>query len=359
MTPFAAETRETRSITRPRLPACLSIAFLACGSPAFADVPTIREQDGIVARLETTPTDAVFSWRFVRRPPALVDRIEATVNGRPAGTPTHYEPFASSGATASVTFLVDTGGLERVREIEAAEESILDTIKSLPSDVRVKVASYNTDYHAIELTAAIADFRTVAAPRDVASNLSLGLSDALVDAGKVVAARRAIYVYTDGFDAELKGLAALKTLAEKGEMSVNFVIRPSMRLVDLATIDEFARATGGRTFTRASDVQVDVASFLMSGASVRFSLDTARRLFWQPRAVAMTTLFYGDRKLTLSQNFEQPVAGPDETIRYLLDHELRMVEIAGLTFLALIGLLPLWILRRRRKSARLASRALL
>ena len=299
----------------------------------------------------TTPTDAVFSWRFIRRPPAVVDRVEAAVNGRPAGTPTRYEPFAESGAIVSVIFLVDTGGLERVREIEAAETSILGTIEDLPRDVSIKVATYDTDHHAIERPATIADFLAVASPRDVASNLFLGLEGALANMRKTAAARRAIYVYTDGFDPDLKSLATLKAQAEKSETSVSFVIQPSMRLVDLAAIDEFARATGGRTFKRASDVQVDVASFLMSGASVRFSLDAARRLFWQPQAIATATLWYGDRQLSLSQTFDQPVAGFDQTLHYLMEHDIRAIALGGAIVFVLIGVLSWRTLRRSRKSA--------
>jgi uncharacterized protein len=184
---------------------------IASGSVLPAKAATVLAQDGILARLETGGAEALFSWRFVRRPPALVSQVEMTVNGRPMGTLAAIEPFPSQGEAALLSFLIDTGGSGRAKSIEAAGQAVFDVLSSLPGYIHGQIALYDSDYRGNgpgTFTSA-AQLQAMLGGKDAASYLSQALHLVIGAENAVPATRRAIYVYTDGFNAGINDLRDL------------------------------------------------------------------------------------------------------------------------------------------------------
>ena len=272
----------------------------------------------------------------------------------PAGIPTGYQPYPAAGEVTLLVFLIDTGGLERSNDIDVAERAILVTIKALSRGTQTDVAAYNSDFHAIDLPSASNDFRSAVGPRDSTSNLSRGLNDAIAAAASTPATRRAVYVYTDGFNAEPRTLPDARALAISSGTTVSFVLQPSIRLADVAALSAFARQTGGKVLTRMSDVPTDI-SFVTSGASVRFPVDAARRLIWEPNATMDVVLEYGDRRLVLSGPVDVPIAGFAETIRTMGPRDRIPLTLFGFMMAAFAGIV--WWRHRGRRKAGVASKA--
>ena len=292
--------------------------FLAA-MPASAQTTTLREQDGILAELHPSASEALVSWRFLRRPPALVSSVDASLNDRPAGTPAGYEPFPAEGETALVSFLIDVGDLGRTAAIGEAENAVLGLTGELPPRTVGSVAYYDTEYHAFEppVAAAPGQLRDVAVPTDRNSDLSGALIPAIEAAAGIVATRRAVLVYTDGHNAGTVSLRDVQALALAKQVSLNFVITPSMRLADLAALEHLSEATNGKMLIGEASVQGEILPFLMSGARVRFPLAAARRYFWEPRGILRVAMHYGDRRLDLSTDVDVPLAGPMETMFFV------------------------------------------
>lgn len=315
--PFAASfllRRMSSAVSRLLLLAGLLLA----AAPVSAQPPSTYEQDGILAELQAKASEAVFGWRFLRRPPALVSGVDATFNGRPVGTPNGYEPFPAEGQSALVSFLVDVGNLGRAAAIGEAEDAVLALTRDLPPHVLNRIGYYDTDYHAFEphSAAAAEELRDAAAPSDKNSDLSGALVPAIEAAAATPATRRAVFVYTDGHNAGTVPLRDIETLARTNQVSLSFVIVPSMRLADLAALAHLAEATNGKMLTDEQAVRDDVLVFLLSGARVRFPLGPARRYFWEPRAILRVALHFGDRRLELSTDVDVPWAGPMETLSF-------------------------------------------
>ena len=330
----------------------IALILLLTLQPAFASNVRLREQDGIVAQLDLEGPQAVVGWRFAHRPPGLVGKVEARVNGRPVGTPSGLEAFPGPGDSLLVTFLIDDGGLERALAIDEANRSVLDTIKAMPRFVQSRVGSYDTAFRRIDLrgqgSAAIA-LRAAAGPKDAPSDLALALRGAILAAAVEPATRRAIYVYTDGYSAGSKALDDIAAQAQSAGVSVSFVLTPSLRLADLALLERFATATGGRLLTRPGFVRDDILVFQASGARVRFPLADAHHFLWERTATLDVSLAYGDATLALSSDVETSLAGPGETVLYLWQNEPRAV-VAAAAALVIVGIgLAIGLRRGRRR----------
>ena len=205
--------------------------------------------------------------------------------------------------------------------IGEAEDAVLALTRDLPPQVQSRVAYYDTEYHAVEPSAGAAagPWRDLAAPTDKNSDLSGALVPAIEAAAAVPATRRALFVYTDGHNAGTVSLRDTETLARAKQVSLNFVITPSMRLADLAALKQLAETTNGNMLSDGAGMRGTILTYLMSGARVRFPLGTVRRYVWEPRGILRVALHYGGRRLELSSDVDVPAAGPMETMGLVWD----------------------------------------
>lgn len=333
-----------------------AVAWLGLGQAA-ARVADVQEQDGILAALSLDASTATLSWRFVRPPPAPVTSVEANVNRRPTGTPTRYEAYPAANDVLVVEFLVDTGDAGRGPAIADAATAVAASIAALPPEARSVVGAFDAGYRLLDpaLAAQPDTLAPVLTPRQDGGNLTGALLSAVQAAAAIPASRRAVFVYTDGYNSGTTPWSQVEEAARADLVSLTFVVSPSLRLADLANIGRIAAATGGRMLPRADLVDRDIRMFLMSGARVDFPLNAMRRYVWEPDARLEAALRYGDKTIWLGGTVDLPLAGPVDTATYLWRRKSENILSVGVAMLLGVVMIMAVRLRRSRRRARISS----
>ena len=330
-----------------------AMVWLGLGQAA-ARVVDAKEQDGILATLSLDASTATLSWRFATPPPAPVTSVEASVDRRPAGTPTGYEAYPAARDVLVVEFLVDTGDAERGPAIADAASAVASSIAALPPEARSVVGAFDAGYRLLDpvLAAQPETLAPALTPRQDGGNLTGALLSAIQAAAAIPASRRAVFVYTDGYNTGTTPWSQVEAAARADLVSLTFVISPSLRLADLAGIGRIAAATGGRMLSRADLVDRDIRLFLMSGARVGFPLEGMRRYVWEPDARLEAGLHYGDKTLWLGGPVDVPLAGPLDTAAYLWRRKSENILWLGVAvLLGVVAVLALRLRRSRRRAS--------
>ncbi len=314
-----------------------------------------KEQDGIAAELSVNSDAALVRWRFLRQPEAPLDEVSASFNGRPLGVPS-VQAYPAAGEITAAIALLDVTGLSRQDEIDRFKAAMLLLAAHKAPHDQIGFAVYGIE--ASLLVPRSEDAREVRSilmqvpPLDEPANLSGALLSSMRTLSSVAAARRAVFVFTDGHNDGAVGLEALAKAARSTGVAVNFVTAPSERQADLAALTKLAVDSGGQ-LVAAADMDAFMAepfALLDSGALVRFPLDSARRLFWDSQSTLEVVFRYGDKRLPIQSAATLPAATIGETAAYIAGaHPVGMLGAGGAGF-AFGGVAVMAFAKRRRRT---------
>ena len=288
----------------------LGLALAAPGiatGPAFAQQAqsVVAEQDGIAASLAVGATAAEIGWRFVRPTTAPVADITVSIDGKPIGSPT-LQPYPGPDQQSAILLLLDVTDARRDRQILLDKRSMAEIAARARPHHRVASAAFSDGSQGV--SAATGDATAIAlaianaTPRRALTNLGRVLASAIEDMSRESAARRAIYVMTDGYSDDGLDVGRLGAAAKAADVAIVFVLSPSGRPTNLrGVIEQLASATGGfvvdearlPAFLRAPYTLID------SGASATFPFGDARRYWWSFGQEVRAVFRYGDRQLAL------------------------------------------------------------
>ncbi len=313
--------------------------------------PVRKTQDGILAELTVTESEALMRWRFLRKPTHPIDQVTASFNGRPLGVPT-VEPYPGAGQAVATIALLDVSGLQRQPQIERLKLAMLLLASRKPERVQLGFAVYALEGHLLvpsgdeakEMLALLA----AVPPLDEEANLTGALVSSIRTLAALDADRRAIFVLSDGRNDGAVTPAEVATLAQSLGVSLYFLIVPG-RDADLAELSGLAAATAGQLVE-----EKDIAAFLAdpfallnSGAQVRFPLGDTRKFIWDSQSEVAATIQYGDGRLEIAAPADVAAASARGTAAYLWQAHTASVVAAGSVVLALFGGVAFAIGRRR------------
>jgi hypothetical protein len=318
----------------------LAALSLALVSPAAAE-PVRKTQDGILAELAVTETEALMRWRFLRTPTHPIDQVTASFNGRPLGVPT-VEPYPGAGQAVASIALLDVSGLERQPQIERLKLAMLLLASRKPERAQLGFAVYALEGHLLvpagdeanEMLALLA----AVPPLDEEANLTGALVSSIRTLATLEADRRAIFVLTDGHNDGAVTPAEVATLAQSLGVSLYFLIVPG-READLASLSKLAAATAGQ-LVEEKDIGAFLAdpfALLNSGAQIRFPLLDTRKFIWDSQGEVAATIQYGDGRLEIAAPADVAAASAGGTAAYLWQAHTASVVAAGGVILALLG----------------------
>lgn len=305
------------------------LAVAAVAPATRADAAATASADGIRTTLSVDQEGATVDWRFLHRPPAPIDSIAATLNGRPLGLPQGpLAPFPAAGQRAALLCLNDAG--------PAAANALRARLAALPRGVGITLRTLH-----------IGGERGVTSAKGL-TDLGDALDSGIADLATAVADRRILLLLTDG--SALGGLPtdALAERAVTADVAVVVALVPSARPSEAATLSRLASLTGGRMVRADEDWSAALLDGVLSGAKVRFPFGETRRYVWERRATVSARVTYGGQVLEVSLEAGLPAAGPGPTIGMLWARaRQRLPAFIGGIIVALVGVVAF----RRRPHA--------
>jgi FHA domain/von Willebrand factor type A domain len=321
---------------------CLFSSFLVfVGKNCFAQQPTQPVPSSIRASLEVDNDQAFLKWRFLSAQNPAPKGVEVTIGG--AKLPdTNYSrsPYPWPGASTLVVILLDMTDQAREQQI-AVDKLTLSAIasKAKPHD-RLVVAPYSEapEIH-VEVDGnpgALAELIAQTPPRPGPANMSRALGEVVDWLSQAKAERRGIFVLTDGHSDD--GLdASLLERARRAAIPIDVILSRSDRRADTAGLRKLALATGGE-FVEPENRTAFVQSpfeFLDSGGMVSFPTQLVPRYFWQSAPVVRVVMPVGNKALKLEAPARGTVAGPRQTVAYLINDYPFALASAGIAALLL------------------------
>jgi hypothetical protein len=138
--------------------------------------------------------------------------------------------------------------------------------------------------------------------RNFSANLGRVLRTALEVPSPIPAERQGIFVFTDGHSDDALDPSALIDQAKRFGTSLNFILKPSERAVDLSALEALAAATGGEVVLsdRLADFLMSPFELLDNGATVHFPLNRFRGNDGSIESEVKVALQFGDDQLELT-----------------------------------------------------------
>ena len=336
----------------------LVAAEVVCGRYEIAVAQPVnlhKEQDGIAAELSITPADALVRWRFLKRLPKPLDEVTATLNGRPLGVPT-IAPYPAVGQITAVIALLDVSGLQRQQQIDRFKAAMLLLVTRKAAHQQIAFAVYALEGSLLvpqgdDPNEIISLLRQIPA-LDQEGNLSGALVSSMRTLQAIAADRRAIYVFTDGHNDGSVPLGELAELAGATGVTLTFLVAPSDRPTDLPALARLVETTGGQ-LVREDDIDAFLAepfALLDSGAQLRFPLNSARQLFWEPGAAINVVFRYGDRQMEIGSAAPVSAGTMTDTVAYVLLNHPTGVWGAGGAIIAIAGAALVALTKRQRRA---------
>lgn len=327
-------------------------AFACCAAVVDLPLPVSKDQDGISADLSVTESDVQLRWRFAKKLSQPLDRIVATVNGRPLGVPT-IESFVAAGQTTAVIALLDISGLQRLEQIERFKMTMLLLAARKAAHTQLAFAVYALEGSLLvpasddpkDTLALLAQIPAL----DEEANLSGALISSVRTLEKLPADRRAIYVLSDGHNDSTIAPTDLAELARSAGVALFFLVAPSDRAADLPALSKLSDATGGELVEDKNIATFlgDPFALMDSGARLRFPLEGARRFFWESQSNLQVVIHYGDKQLEMNSSVAVAPATLTDTVVYAWqDHPSGVFAAGGLIALVLGGAGMLGLRRR-------------
>lgn len=336
-----------------RLALSLALALAGLNPAAAATVSAV--QDGIVAALTVEPAQATVGWRFLTRleKGAVLGDIVATVNGRGLDTPV-IESYPGRGQLTAVIALLDLGDPRRAEQIERFKRAMIVLAAHTQIHDQLAFAVYGLEGNLLAPTQGGPDefenLLLAMPPLDEGSNLSGALIHAIRDLERLPVSRRAIYVLTDGHNDGSVPMPLVRDLAVATGVTLTFLIAPSERQADLNELAAIATATGGELMREDGIVDFlgDPFALLDSGGRAVFSLEGARRFFWDfgSDEVKIVIEYAGKKELVLATAATLRAGNAAETFAYLSRSPVAH-SILGVALFAIGGAVVFLIMRRR------------
>ncbi|MGQ0686120.1 FHA domain-containing protein [Bradyrhizobium sp.] len=334
-----------------RLAFIITVAAAIGPQARAADAPIVKAQDGILAELTVTGSEALVRWRFLRKPSRPIDQVAATYNGRPLGIPT-VEPYPGAGQAVAAIALLDVSGTQREEQIERFKQAMLLLAARKPTHVQLGFAVYALEGHLLVPTGGDAKetlaLLAAVPPLDEEANLSGALVSSIRTLGALDADRRAVFVLTDGHNDGAVALGDVATLAQSLGVSLFFLIAPG-RAADVTALALLAESTAGQ-LVNDKDIATflgDPFALLNSGAQVRFPLGGARKFLWDSRSELQAEIRYGDGRIDIATSANIAAASTRDTAAYLWHAHTMSVVVAGGMIFALLGAAALAGTRKR------------
>lgn len=342
----------------------LIMIALFAGMTAGRAADAAARQDGLVARLETNKTAARVTWRFEKSLPAPLKKVAATFNGRSLNVAASAS-YPQGGDRTALMLLIDmTGGEARSQAVYRAMARLLRTYESIRPHQILALG-------VIEETVKLA-FVDQGLPDPLGAMLENGVSDAAPELGTALefatkaladqqAARRAAFIFTDGFSQTRINAQAIIDAAKKGGVSLNLLVDRSDRPADLESLKRIAAETGG-LYEEGDAIRSVVEapfSFVDSGAYADIALGDLFYYPWDDSRDLKVTFAYGDKSVDLTAPVEARPATATESLNYLWQNfgrEAAVITAAAGWAIALVGMAVGGGYRRRARLARKAGR---
>jgi hypothetical protein len=251
-------------------------------TPAQMRWDIIREQDGILASLTVAGGEAKISWRFIRPVTAPLIEINGTVDGKTLGLP-RLAPYPQPNTNTSVLFLLDVTDPSRQAQFDQDKSTLAEIAAQAQPHHQIDAAVYGDQ---LELLApgqanmeSLLDLARTAQLRTGNANLGQALLTGINVPSSAPADRRAIFVLTDGHSDDTLNTSILVENAKRTTTSLNFIVSPSERSVNLSALEQLAADTGGLVVKQDQLAALLESPFQLvdSGATVRFPLAHLRR----------------------------------------------------------------------------------
>lgn len=248
---------------------------LAVSHDASLDVAVSRTEGGLIV-----------DWRPRRAVAADEVSFTATLDGRTV-VPSARDPFARGGRTASLVLIDGAGGEARDAAIRKAKRDALVLAPAAGRDDRLAYGVFGSTLRLIAPEAADA----TALPRALFAEPSFDerhdLSGALVAALRGLetepAERKAIFVFTGGYDDGSLPLRSVARLARRDGVTLTFVMETPPRDRLPFALAALAAETGGRLVDEDEAPAFLAAPLaqLRAGGRLRFDFRDLRRPFWR------------------------------------------------------------------------------
>lgn len=335
-------------------------ALVAANVSAFAQillpapVPVAREQDGISASLAFENNEAVVRWRFLKPLQTPLTEVAATINDRPLGVP-NLDPYTETGEATFIILLLDVTDPRREAQIVRDKVTLFQIVGRAAPRHDMAIMLYGEQPQLLVPDAGnlgmLVNMVAAAPPRMTSVNLGSALRAAMELISRAPAARRGIFVLSDGHDDGAFDTAALADQARRSGIAINFILSRSERTADVEALAKVAQAAGGLVVGESQRAEFMKSPFelLESGGRVRYPLANVSRLFWESEAEVKVVFRYADNRLELSSEAPIPVAGVGGTAAYILQN--NTTAISGVAIVALGGF-AFVMLRKRRAVAR-------
>jgi hypothetical protein len=262
--------------------------------------------------------------------------------------------YPQPGETSAMLFVFDLTDLRREDEIQHNKILALQMISQLRPYHSVGLAYYGKQAYTLDpqWTNAndIVESVVSLAALDETPDRDSALINATVAIGSQPAARRALFVLTDGYDAVDDHHMELIGTAQHYGVSINFVTanRSGLRRVDDNVLGEIAAATGGEVIGSKDLLQflADPYRLLDSGGEAVFSLRQANGSTPAPGTAVRIRIAYGGKTMELSS--AGGLAAENSPALGWFDQN-RLVLLASAAMFAAIAV-TIWLVRRRAKS---------
>jgi hypothetical protein len=310
------------------------------GTNCFGQQPTKPEPSSIRASLEVDNDQAFLKWRFLSVQNPTPDRAEVTIGGAKLPDINYSgSPYPWPGASTLVVVLLDMTDQAREQQI-AVDKLTFSAIasKAKPHD-RLAVAPYSQapEIH-VEVDgnpSALAKLIEQTPPRPGPANMSKAITEAMDMLVQAKVERRGIFILTDGHSDD--GLdTSLLERARRAAIPIDVILSRSDRGVDTAGLRKLALASGGEFVepaNRATFLQSPF-EFLDSGGMVSFPIQLVPSYFWQSAPIVRVVMPVGNKRLELEAPARGAVAGPRQTVAYLMKY--HSVAVAGISIALLV-----------------------
>lgn len=279
--------------------------------------------DIVVSRIDDA---LIVDWRPLRDVPSDAVTFTAALDGRVVA-PSAHEPFARGGRTASLVLIDGAGGEPRAAAVRKAKRDALVLALAAGRDDRLAYGVFGLTLRLIapEATDAAALPRALFAepPFDEKHDLSGALVAALRGLESQSAERKAVFVFTGGYDDGTLPLRAVARLAEQDDVTLSFVMESPDRDRLPFALAALAARTGGRLVGEDEVTRFLAAPLaqLRAGGRLRFDLRELRRAWWSDRSVFELVATIGGEPRTLRLPLDLPASGPiDSVAAAAVDH---------------------------------------
>jgi hypothetical protein len=315
---------------------CLFSGFLVfVGTNCFGQQPTQPEPSSIRASLEVDNDQALLKWRFLSVRDPAPNRAEVTIGG--AKLPDiNYKgsPYPWPGALTLVVILLDMTDQAREQQIAVDKLTFSAIASKAKSHDRLAVAPYSQapEIH-VEVDGnpgALAKLIEQTPARPGPANMSRALGEVVDWLSQAKAERRGIFVLTDGHSDDGLDTSLLERV-RRAAIPIDVILSRSDRRVDTAGLRKLSLASGGE-FVEPANRAIFLQSpfeFLDSGGMVSFPIKLVPHYFWQSAPIVRVVMPIGNKQLELEAPARGTVAGPRQTVAYLMkNHPVTVASIS-------------------------------